>query len=302
MEKNDAAAGELRVPRGLYEALVESQGAYYESLSGIDRHKIAADLLSEAKAHRQAALLERYARLRGAKVLEVGAGLGVNLIVWARHYAADVTGVEPDAFGFESSFKLARTLMEANGLDSGRIVNAAGEKLPFPDASFDVVFSSNVLEHTERPVEVLDEALRVLRPGGTLQFVYPNFHSYYDGHYGVFHPPIPCRGFFPWYVKWIWRRNPDFARTLRTELNAAWTHRALRSLARRHRFAVLGLGEDVFRERVTSIDFEAWATLGRVKRALERLGSRRVRALAARLIIALRGWTPLIVTLRRLPP
>jgi SAM-dependent methyltransferase len=301
MGMNGSADGELCVPREVRETLVASQGTYYESLSGTDRHKLAADLLSETKAHRQAALLGRHAQLRGAKLLEVGAGVGLNLIVWTQHYGADVTGVEPDAFGFESSFKLARTLMEANGLDPGRIVNATGEKLPFGDATFDIVFSSNVLEHTERPIDVLDEALRVLRPGGTLQFVFPNFHSYYDGHYGIFHPPIPWPGFFPWYVKWIWRRNPDFARTLRTELNAAWTRRGLRSLAHRHRFSVIGLGEDVFRERVISLDFEAWATLGRVKRALELLGSRRVRALAARLIIALRGWTPLIVTLRKLP-
>lgn len=40
-------------------------------------------------------------------------------------------------------------------------------KLPFPDGSFDLVVSSNTLEHCERPWEVVKESARVLKPGGT---------------------------------------------------------------------------------------------------------------------------------------
>src|SRR5207245_1166743 len=126
------------------------------------------------------------------------------------------------------------------------------------DNSFDIVYSTNVLEHTDRPLAVLCESLRVLRPGGTLQFVFPSYGSYYDGHYGVFHPPVLWRGFFPWYVRWIWGRDPAFARTLRTELNVGWTLRALRKMAKTRHFEVLGLGQDVFRERMVSLKFGAW--------------------------------------------
>lgn len=290
------------VPTEVYDALVATQGTYYEGLSGVDRHKLAQDLLSETKARQQAAILERYAPLKGARVLEVGSGVGTNLVVWGKEFGADVTGVEPDATGFEASFKLAQALMEANGLPAERIVNAVGEKLPFPDASFDIVFSANVLEHTEQPYVVLDEALRVLRPGGTLQFVFPNHWSYYDGHYGVFHPPLLWRGFFPWYVRWIWRRDPAFARTIRTELNAGWIERSLARLSNRHSFETLGLGEEIFRERMESLEFGAWASLERIKRMLNVLAHPRARSLLAGLIIRLRGWTPLIVTLRKQAP
>jgi ubiquinone/menaquinone biosynthesis C-methylase UbiE len=290
----------LTIPEHIYAAAVATQGIFGEQLCGIDRNKLADDLLSEAKAHQQAAVLEHFANLRGARVLEVGAGLGSNLVIWSKCYGADVYGIEPDGVGFDASYKLACTMMEANGLDPNRIINAPGEHLPFPDGSFDIVFSANVLEHTDQPAQVLMEAVRVLRPGGVLQFVYPNHTSYYDGHYGVLHPPILWRGFFPWYVKWVWRRDPAFARTLRTELNASWTRRQVRALqSNKMNVELLGLGTDLFLERMTSLDFNTWASLGRVKRLLDLIGNAKVRRLLGRVVIALNGWTPIVLTLRK---
>jgi ubiquinone/menaquinone biosynthesis C-methylase UbiE len=289
----------IRIPQDVYDSVVETQGIFFEGLSGVDRHKQAADLLSEAKAHQQAGILQRFVSLKGARLLEVGTGLAMNLIVWSKQYGCDVHGVEPDAVGFDASFKLGRRLMEENGLQSDRILNAFGEQLPFDNESFDIVYSTNVLEHTERPFDVLSESLRVLRPGGTLQFVFPNFGSFYDGHYGVFHPPVLWSGFFAWYVRWIWRRDPAFARTLRTELNVRWTLRALRKLSQTQRFELLGLGQDVFRERMVSLDFGTWASLGRVKRPLTWIAHWRARALLARLLIGIHGWSPVILTVRK---
>lgn len=291
--------GALFVPQQIYDAVVATQGVFGEQLSGVDQHKLADDVLNEAKAHQQADILQRYAQLQGARVLEVGAGLASNLVVWSKAYGADVTGIEPDAPGFDASYKIGCALMEANGLDAGRIVNAVGEKQPFADGSFDIVFSANVLEHTNEPTEVLHESLRVLRPGGVLQFVFPNYCSYFDGHYGVFHPPILWRSFFPWYVKWIWRRDPAFARTLRTELNVGWVKEQIAALSKDYSFEVLGLGQDLFIERMTSLDFAAWATLGRLKGLLNRIGNPTVRRWLGKLVIALRGWTPIVLTLRK---
>ncbi len=287
------------VPTRTREAVVATQGIFFERLSGIDREKAADDLLDPNKAEQQAQVLGQYTSLHGKRVLEVGSGLAMNMIIWKQRYDADVFGIEPDAPGFDASFKLGRELAEANGLDPQCITNAVGESIPFPDASFDIVFSANVLEHTDNPVRVLEEAVRVLRPGGVLQFVYPNYTSYFDGHYGVFHPPILWRGFFPWYVRWIWRRDPAFARTLRTELNASWTRQQVRALQSTTGVELLGLGTDLFLQRMTSLDFNAWASLGRVKRVLELIGNTKVRRLLGRFIIALNGWTPIVLTLRK---
>lgn len=64
----------------------------------------------------------------------------------------------------------------------------------FADASFDVVFASNLLEHLERPQSdaLLAEATRVLRPGGRLILLQPNFRlqpgRYFDDftHVSIF--------------------------------------------------------------------------------------------------------------------
>ena len=58
----------------------------------------------------------------------------------------------------------------------------------FPDASFDVVFASNLLEHLERPVAsaLLAEAMRVLRPGGRLMLLQPNFRLNPGGYFDDF--------------------------------------------------------------------------------------------------------------------
>jgi len=48
----------------------------------------------------------------------------------------------------------------------GHFVAAVGEKLPFPDAMFDAVFSLNVIDHVISPAAFLKEMVRVTRPGG----------------------------------------------------------------------------------------------------------------------------------------
>ena len=47
-------------------------------------------------------------------------------------------------------------------------------EIPYPDASFDIVYAVEVLEHTQRPYHFIDEAFRALAPGGTLIFSVPN--------------------------------------------------------------------------------------------------------------------------------
>jgi SAM-dependent methyltransferase len=51
------------------------------------------------------------------------------------------------------------------------------EPLPFPDAGFDAVFASHVLEHLREPLALTDECFRVLRPGGLLYLECPSTRS-----------------------------------------------------------------------------------------------------------------------------
>jgi ubiquinone/menaquinone biosynthesis C-methylase UbiE len=103
-------------------------------------------------------------------------------------------------------------LFEANGLDPARITNASGEALPFGDESFDVVYSANVLEHTDNPELVVGESLRVLRRGGLFHMEMPNFLSYFEGHYMIVQPPLVWKWMLPVWVR-LFGRDPEFART-----------------------------------------------------------------------------------------
>ena len=49
------------------------------------------------------------------------------------------------------------------------------ESLPFPDNKFDVVFACHSFEHTERPTATLREINRVLKKGGIMVLVTPNY-------------------------------------------------------------------------------------------------------------------------------
>ncbi len=66
-----------------------------------------------------------------------------------------------------------------------RVVNAAGEMLPFPSNSFDLVLSHEVLEHVIDDQAVIRESLRVLRPGGRLVLFCPNRGYPFETH-GVY--------------------------------------------------------------------------------------------------------------------
>jgi len=289
------------VDQEVFRSVMETQGAFFETISHVNRAKIASDLLNPTKAINQAAILSRYCNLSGKKVLEIGSGFGVNHIVWTKKYGIDGYGVEPSEAGFESSYDISKRLVSLNQLDPSKIIDSYGENLPFADNTFDIVYSTNVLEHTAEPERVLREALRVLKPNGVLQVIYPNFHSYFDGHYSVFHPPIFGKEFFPWYVKFFFKREPEFARTLRTELNVRWTKHTMRKLRADFDFEVLSLGQDIFLERMRFMNFGAWGGLYKVAQILKLLKDLQVNMLLARALLLVNGISPVILTVIKLP-
>jgi len=75
---------------------------------------------------------------------------------------------------------------DLRGNEQAKVQFAPGERLPFEDASVDVVFSSQVLEHVEEVQEYLNECNRILKPGGLLLLSthgYWTYHGYPDDFY-----------------------------------------------------------------------------------------------------------------------
>jgi SAM-dependent methyltransferase len=172
------------------------------------------------------------------------------------------------------------------------MIEATSEALPFPNNSFDIVYSANVLEHTSNSEQVIREAFRVLNKQDVMQFVYPNYHSYFDGHYAVFHPPIFSPAFFPWYVIALFGRYPSFAKTLRTELNIPWTQLVLNNLRTNHDLEALSLGKEVFIDRMQCLNIEAWAGLQKISTLLNIFKLLKLNRILANLILFLNGHNP----------
>jgi ubiquinone/menaquinone biosynthesis C-methylase UbiE len=93
-------------------------------------------------------------------VLEIGVGMGADYLEWLKA-GAYPTGVELSA----ASIDRARRRCELAGYTPALRV-ADGENLPFPDNSFDVVYSYGVMHHSPDTVQCIREAWRVLKPGG----------------------------------------------------------------------------------------------------------------------------------------
>ncbi len=96
----------------------------------------------------------------GREVLEIGLGLGADHERFARA-GANLHGVDLTPRAVE----ITRRRLEAQGLASDLRVGDA-EALPFPDGSFDVVYSWGVIHHSPNTAQAAREILRVLKPGG----------------------------------------------------------------------------------------------------------------------------------------
>lgn len=104
----------------------------------------------------------QFTRYHGCRVLEVGVGAGTDHLQWARA-GAKLWGVDLT----DAAIATTRARLEMYGFQS-TLQRVDAEVLPFPDASFDVVYSWGVIHHSAHPDRILREIHRVLRPGGKL--------------------------------------------------------------------------------------------------------------------------------------
>jgi SAM-dependent methyltransferase len=122
---------------------------------------LAADTIS---------LIERFESVAGKKVLDVGGGSGYFAEAFRRASAVSAF-VEPL---WDEMTDIGR------GLGYGIV--ADGCRLPIADSTFDVAFSSNVIEHVRDPWLFLNELVRVVRPGGLVFVAFTNWLSPFGGH------------------------------------------------------------------------------------------------------------------------
>ena len=106
---------------------------------------------------------------RGRTLLEVGCGIGTDLVRFAKGGAL-VTGVDLSSTAIE----LAKKNFALHDVTARELRVGDAESLPFAGASFDVVYGHGVLQYTADAAQLVRECHRVLKPGGEAIFMVYN--------------------------------------------------------------------------------------------------------------------------------
>jgi len=116
-----------------------------------------------------------YAPARLERVLVDGCGVGMYVRALQEH-AAEVHGLDIEG---------EHLLGAVDNAPGAPLVLGRGEELPYPDGSFDLILSHEVIEHVQDDRQAAAEMARVLRPGGRAILFAPNrlypFETH--GHY-----------------------------------------------------------------------------------------------------------------------
>lgn len=115
-------------------------------------------------------LVERYVPLAGKRILDIGCGVGM--------YVRRFRDRSDQVFGID--VEVDRVIEGAKTLPN--LTAGVGEHLPFADASLDVVFLHEVLEHVDDDAATMAEANRVLRPAGHIVIYVPNRLYFFETH------------------------------------------------------------------------------------------------------------------------
>ncbi len=232
--------------------------------------------------------------LKGKKLLEIGAGVGTFLIAARTKYGIDAYGVEPSKDEFSPFNQISKALLEEYNLPSNIITPSMAEELLFKNDTYDLIYSTNVLEHVQDPKKVLSESLRVLKPGGYLQFVVPNYFSFWEGHYGIFWPCITNKYLAKVYAK-LAGQNPEYIDTL--QLISPWyLGRVVSDLKN---IEILSWGKDIFKKRLTTGNYSDWASLEKIRPLVKFVQDMKLSSVVADILNLFGMYTPIVLTIRK---
>ncbi len=117
----------------------------------------------------------------GKSMLDLGAGMGGLSVALLLEYGDK--GLHLQSMDYNPDYcHIASLRARRYGLILP-ITVAAGEQLPYPDGSFDLITCLDVLEHVASTGDVLREMRRVLKPGGIVLTTIPNRRAFRDPHY-----------------------------------------------------------------------------------------------------------------------
>ena len=141
-------------------------------------YDLVAKLLGADRARQ--VLLDHFPPPAGTRVLDIGCGTGTFAVALKKcHPQVEVAGIDPD----ERALARARRKAECAGADVA-FQRGFADSLPYPEATFDVVFSSFMFHHLEgdNREQTLREVCRVLKPGAAFYLLDFEVSQAHGGH------------------------------------------------------------------------------------------------------------------------
>ena len=130
-------------------------------------------------------------QLENKTLLDVGCFTGGRLLAWSENYKLK------KSYGIDINpiFKTAAEEFAKEKNIDADFTTGVGEKLPYDNDFFDFVVSTDTFEHVQNLEKSMDECYRVLKPGGRLLAVFPQFLQPFEAHLD-FVTKIPCLHWF----------------------------------------------------------------------------------------------------------
>jgi len=188
-----------------------------------------------------------------SRILDLGSGVG-SFVVACRRRGLRAFGLEPDRIG--RGARITSLQIASRRLAEPVCVSGVGERLPFPDACFDLVVMNQVIEHVAEQGMVAREAARVVRKGGVIYVACPNYLRFYEPHYKIFWTPLLPKGLGRIYLR-LRGRSPAMLNQLTYTTNAR-----LRNLltALGPEYTVLDLHREQFMKKRSAAGFAGRST------------------------------------------
>jgi SAM-dependent methyltransferase len=238
-----------RIKKEIQPFVAKGIDSWLHGVAKVDLFEAAETHLAPEHVIEKIEIIEKYLPgylTKDKRILEVGIGFGAFSAYTRKSLSWDVYGLEPDTIALESATKLSK-LIENKVFP---IVRAEGEFIPYADNTFDFIYSSNVIEHVIDPGSVLKESLRVLKPGGYIFFTFPNYGSWWEGHYGILWLPNMSKWLAKIYVS-LFGRDPRYIDTLQF-MSVSFVKKLLENS---DQIRVLTYGKDMWEARMKSLDF-----------------------------------------------
>lgn len=147
-------------------------------------------------------LLERFVG-HAERILDVGCGTGATTVAMAlseKLGAREVIGLDPNGFSLQAATERARGYSLADDRCHFQKIEV-GTPLPFPDGSFDLTTCVSVIEYVykvEHRQELVNQLVRVTRPGGYVLVVTPSPFRLRDYHTHRFFGDVRRAAGYPW--------------------------------------------------------------------------------------------------------